>query len=210
MPPRVASNMVETSSSHQAGGVGSSKDSARNQWLQAWRIPCSASSVPLKKPISKEPYTVPNQQNRECAASQITLGEDPMPILTDHHDPPENARQRICQDDPVVMYLVVRKGVSASPTEMLVPAAQATVRCINEYAQSPEWRVAFTDWGRSSFSKVSVSAPNRNGLERAAGAAPRPRRTYTAFAGARRSRPRMVGAASTAMPASVGTKPHPR
>jgi len=43
----------------------------------------------------------------------------------------------------MVMYLVMRKGVSASPTEMLVPAAQDTVRCIEKYAHSPEWRIAF-------------------------------------------------------------------
>jgi hypothetical protein len=51
--PPVASNMAETSSSPQAGGVGSSKHLARKQSLQASIIPCSASSVPLKDSISK-------------------------------------------------------------------------------------------------------------------------------------------------------------
>ena len=45
--------MAETSSSPQAGGVGSSKHLARKQSLPASMIPYSASSVPLKDSISK-------------------------------------------------------------------------------------------------------------------------------------------------------------
>jgi hypothetical protein len=45
--------MAETSSSPQAGGVGSSKHLARNHSLPASKIPCSASSVPRKDSISK-------------------------------------------------------------------------------------------------------------------------------------------------------------
>src|SRR5438874_2563412 len=51
--PPAASNMAETSSSHQAGGVGSSKHLARKHSLPAYKMACSASSVPLKDGISK-------------------------------------------------------------------------------------------------------------------------------------------------------------
>ncbi len=50
--PPAASNMAETSSSPQAGGVGSSKHLAPNQLRLASSMVCRTSSVPLKDSIS--------------------------------------------------------------------------------------------------------------------------------------------------------------
>lgn len=80
------------------------------------------------------------------------------PVLTNDRDTPDAISRRSAQDDPWVMYLVVRQDVPVSGPEVLVAAAQATIRCAEEYASSAAWAEAFRVWSERSFRKVSLRA----------------------------------------------------
>jgi peptidyl-tRNA hydrolase len=81
-----------------------------------------------------------------------------MPILTNHRDAPDQVLQRVAQQDPWVLYLVVRQDVTVRASEVLLAAAQATMRCVEVHAQRPAWADAFRAWAERSFRKVSLRA----------------------------------------------------
>jgi peptidyl-tRNA hydrolase len=81
-----------------------------------------------------------------------------MGILANHRDTPEQVLQRSAQQDPWVMYLVVRQDTPASAPELLLAAAQATMRCVELFEDSDAWRGAFIAWRERSFRKVTLRA----------------------------------------------------
>lgn len=77
-------------------------------------------------------------------------------------DDPALVEQRAAQRDPWVMYLVVRSDLPCASSEVLLAAAEATVRCADTLALTPEHREAFAAWGERSFRKVSVRAKGKH------------------------------------------------
>lgn len=64
-------------------------------------------------------------------------------------------------DDPLVMYLVVRRRTTRPFAEIARAAALATRRCALRYAGDERWRDGFEDWWRHSFRKVCLRAAPR-------------------------------------------------
>jgi peptidyl-tRNA hydrolase len=64
-------------------------------------------------------------------------------------------------DDPLVMYLVVRKRTTRPFAELARAAALATRRCAGRYLDDERWRDGFDDWSRHSFRKVCLRAEPR-------------------------------------------------
>jgi peptidyl-tRNA hydrolase len=64
-------------------------------------------------------------------------------------------------DDPLVMYLVVRRRTTRPFAELARAAALATRRCAERYAGDVRWRDGFADWWRHSFRKVCLRAEPR-------------------------------------------------
>jgi peptidyl-tRNA hydrolase len=64
-------------------------------------------------------------------------------------------------DDPLVMYLVVRRRTARPFAELALAAALATRRCAHRYATDERWRDGFEDWWRHSFRKVCLRAEPR-------------------------------------------------
>src|SRR5687768_11325234 len=81
-----------------------------------------------------------------------------MPIVTNERDTPDQALARAAQQDPWVMYLVVRQDEPASAPGLFVAAAQATMGCIEAYETSAAWGAAFEAWSERSFRKVCLRA----------------------------------------------------
>src|SRR5262245_45879305 len=82
----------------------------------------------------------------------------PMATLPNPHDHDESAARRAAQEDPWVMYLVVRQEAPARRDEVFAAAAQGTMRCVDALADQPAWAEAFAAWGAQSFRKVSLRA----------------------------------------------------
>ncbi len=81
-----------------------------------------------------------------------------MPVYEHDKDHPESVDARAAQDDPWVMYLVVRKEHTASLEGLLVAAARATFDVTARYASDPRYRGAFAEWSSRSFRKVCLRA----------------------------------------------------
>ena len=64
-------------------------------------------------------------------------------------------------DDPLVMYLVVRRRTTRPFAELATAAALATRRCARRYRDDERWRDGFDDWWRHSFRKVCLRAEPR-------------------------------------------------
>ena len=64
-------------------------------------------------------------------------------------------------DDPLVMYLVVRRRTTRPFAELATAAALATRRCAHRYRDDDRWRDGFDDWWRHSFRKVCLRAEPR-------------------------------------------------
>ena len=64
-------------------------------------------------------------------------------------------------DDPLVMYLVVRRRTTRPFAELATAAALATRRCAHRYRDDDRWREGFDDWWRHSFRKVCLRAEPR-------------------------------------------------
>jgi peptidyl-tRNA hydrolase len=64
-------------------------------------------------------------------------------------------------DDPLVMYLVVRRRTARPFAELAAAAAVATRRCARSYRDDDRFRVGFSDWWRHSFRKVCLQAEPR-------------------------------------------------
>ncbi len=64
-------------------------------------------------------------------------------------------------DDPLVMYLVVRRRTTRPFAELANAAAIATRRCAHRYREDDRWRDGFDDWWRHSFRKVCLRAEPR-------------------------------------------------
>jgi len=64
-------------------------------------------------------------------------------------------------DDPLVMYLVVRRRTSRPFEELARAAALATRRCARRYRDDERWHDGFDDWWRDSFRKVCLRAEPR-------------------------------------------------
>lgn len=77
-------------------------------------------------------------------------------------DDPAMVEQRAAQRDPWVMYLVVRSDLERSSREVLLAAAEATVRCWDTLAGAEPHREAFSAWSARSFRKVSVRAKGKH------------------------------------------------
>jgi len=65
-------------------------------------------------------------------------------------------------DDPLVMYIVVRRRTTRTFAELAVAAALATRRCAHRYRGDERWRDGFEDWWRHSFRKVCLRAEPRD------------------------------------------------
>ena len=64
-------------------------------------------------------------------------------------------------DDPLVMYLVVRRRTTRPFAELATAAALATRRCAYRFRDDDRWRDGFEDWWRHSFRKVCLRAEPR-------------------------------------------------
>jgi peptidyl-tRNA hydrolase len=60
------------------------------------------------------------------------------------------------------MYLVVRSDLSRTPAEVLLAAAEATMRAVVSLADTDAHRAAFSEWSARSFRKVSVRAKGKH------------------------------------------------
>lgn len=78
------------------------------------------------------------------------------------HDRPSAVLQRLAQDDPWVMYLVVRRERLGTLDETLVAGAVASVDCVDRWREAPAWRDAFDAWLSRSFRKVCLRASERD------------------------------------------------
>ncbi len=65
------------------------------------------------------------------------------------------------EDDPLVMYLVVRRRTARPFAELAVAAALATRRCARRYLDDDRWHAGFEEWWRDSFRKVCLRAEPR-------------------------------------------------
>ena len=65
------------------------------------------------------------------------------------------------EDDPLVMYLVVRRRTTRPFAELATAAALATRRCAQRFRDDDRWRDGFEDWWRHSFRKVCLRAEPR-------------------------------------------------
>jgi peptidyl-tRNA hydrolase len=65
-------------------------------------------------------------------------------------------------DDPLVMYLVVRRRTTRPFAELATAAALATRRCALRFRDDERWRDGFDDWWRHSFRKVCLRAEPRD------------------------------------------------
>jgi peptidyl-tRNA hydrolase len=64
-------------------------------------------------------------------------------------------------DDPLVMYLVVRRRSTRPFAELAPAAALATRRCAARYRDDERWQEGFDDWWQHSFRKVCLRAEPR-------------------------------------------------
>ena len=78
------------------------------------------------------------------------------------HDDPEAVRARSEQEDPWVMYLVVRRERLPSLAELLAASATAAVRCVDQWRDHPTWREGFDAWLARSFRKVCLRASEKD------------------------------------------------
>jgi len=78
------------------------------------------------------------------------------------HDDPEAVRARSEQEDPWVMYLVVRRERLPSLGELLAASATAAVRCVDQWRDHPAWREGFDAWLTRSFRKVCLRASEKD------------------------------------------------
>lgn len=78
------------------------------------------------------------------------------------HDDPEAVRARSEQEDPWVMYLVVRRERLPSLGELLAASATAAVRCVDQWRDHPTWRAGFDAWLARSFRKVCLRASEKD------------------------------------------------
>jgi len=65
------------------------------------------------------------------------------------------------EDDPLVMYLVVRRRTTRPFAELAAAAALVTRRCAHRFRDDDRWRDGFEDWWRHSFRKVCLRAEPR-------------------------------------------------
>lgn len=85
-----------------------------------------------------------------------------MPVYEHDKDHPDSIDARAAQDDPWVMYLVVRKETAASLEGVMVAAARATYDVAARYADDPRHADAFGQWASRSFRKVCLRANEKN------------------------------------------------
>jgi peptidyl-tRNA hydrolase len=65
------------------------------------------------------------------------------------------------EEDPLVMYLVVRKRTARPFAELARAAALATRRCASRFRDDERWHDGFENWWRHSFRKVCLRAEPR-------------------------------------------------
>src|SRR5688572_28335883 len=85
-----------------------------------------------------------------------------MPVYEHEKDHPDSVDARASQDDPSVMYLVVRKEHGASLEELLVAAARATLDAVTRYGDDPRYADEFAHWASRSFRKVCLRANEKD------------------------------------------------
>lgn len=78
------------------------------------------------------------------------------------HDDPEAARLRAAQDDPWVMYMVVRRERVGSLAETLAAGAVSAARCVDRFRDAEAWRAPFDAWLARSFRKVCLRANEKD------------------------------------------------
>jgi peptidyl-tRNA hydrolase len=84
-----------------------------------------------------------------------------MPEIINHHDLDAAALQRYAQEDPWVMYLVVRKDVELPGEAVLRATVQAVLGCVEEFYDDPRYAEAFQSWFERSFRKVALVADEK-------------------------------------------------
>ncbi len=85
-----------------------------------------------------------------------------MPVFEHEKDRPDAMEARAAQEDPSVMYLVVRKSHGASLEELLVASAEATLRALAEWGPHPRYAAEFAHWSFHSFRKVCLRASEKD------------------------------------------------
>ena len=85
-----------------------------------------------------------------------------MPVYEHDKDHPESIDARAAQDDPWVMYLVVRREAAVPLEALLVAAAQATYDVTARLGDDPRHRDAFAAWSSRSFRKVCLRANEKD------------------------------------------------
>lgn len=78
------------------------------------------------------------------------------------HDREAAVLQRLAQDDPWVMYLVVRRERLGPYDATLLAGAVASVDCVARWRGAPAWRDAFDAWLARSFRKVCLRANEKD------------------------------------------------
>ncbi|MEZ4393884.1 MAG: peptidyl-tRNA hydrolase [Polyangiales bacterium] len=78
------------------------------------------------------------------------------------HDRPEAVHERSAQEDPWVMYLVVRRERLPSLAETVCAGAVAAVDCVAGWRDDPTWREGFDAWLARSFRKVCLRANEKD------------------------------------------------
>jgi peptidyl-tRNA hydrolase len=79
-------------------------------------------------------------------------------LLTNPHDSIDEATLRREQDDPLVMYLVVRRQAGVGYRALLEAAARATVLAAMQFETEPDCAANFAAWYAGSFRKVTLRA----------------------------------------------------
>lgn len=85
-----------------------------------------------------------------------------MPVFEHDKDQPDSIEARAAQEDPSVMYLVVRKTHGASLEELLVASAWATLHALAEWGAHPRYAAEFAHWSNHSFRKVCLRASDKD------------------------------------------------
>lgn len=81
-----------------------------------------------------------------------------MPVIKVPHQTPEEIFNNSQQEDPYVMYYVVRSGSKLDLGQAMVLAGAGAVLCSDQYSKTEKWSKSFSDWYQESYRKVVLRA----------------------------------------------------
>jgi peptidyl-tRNA hydrolase len=85
-----------------------------------------------------------------------------MPAYEHDKDTPESVRERAEQDDPSVMYMVVRREKIVSLEALLIAGVQSVAGTVKHYTHDPNHTSAFELWYSRSFRKVCLRSNEKD------------------------------------------------